>query len=65
MIHSVIFSGMILNVKGMRYKVIAVRPNGKVTMRPMGAIRPRKILIPKKKVMSDQKEDSKKDEKSS
>ena len=46
MIHSVIFPGMILNVKGMRYKVIAVRPNGKVTMKPIGPVPPRRIAKP-------------------
>ena len=27
--------GMILNIKGAKYKVIAARPNGKVTMKPV------------------------------
>ena len=43
---SPIFQGMILNVKGMRYKVIAVRPSGKVTMKPMGFVRPKRPVPP-------------------
>ncbi len=47
------FRGMILTVQGMRYKVIAVRPNGKVTMKPVGLVQPRRV-VKARKVMSDQ-----------
>ncbi len=53
MIHSAVFTGMILNVRGMRYKVIAVRPNGKVTMKPMGFVRPKRPVPPADRLLKE------------
>jgi hypothetical protein len=62
--------GMEVTVKGARYKVTAARPNGKVTMKFMGAVK-LKTPVPKavsdKEVlkMFDKQTAEKKDEKSS